>query len=71
LALARALVADPLLVLADEPIGNLDPSSGAAVLEILRAVADEGRAVLMVTHQPEATARADRVLRLEDGRLSP
>jgi ABC-type lipoprotein export system ATPase subunit len=68
-ALARALVADPLVILADEPIGNLDAASGAVVLDILRAIADEGRAVLMVTHQPEATARSDRVLSLEHGRL--
>jgi ABC-type lipoprotein export system ATPase subunit len=69
-ALARALVADPLLVLADEPIGNLDVDSGQLVLDLLRAIADEGRGVLMVTHQPEATARADRVLQLERGVLS-
>jgi ABC-type lipoprotein export system ATPase subunit len=68
-ALARALVGDPSLVLADEPIGNLDAAVGDVVLDLLRAIADEGRAVLMVTHQAEATARADRVLRLEDGRL--
>ena len=68
-AIARALVADPPVVLADEPIGNLDPASGAVVLSLLRAAADEGRAVAMVTHQPEAAAIADRVLRLEDGRL--
>ena len=68
-AIARALVNDPPVVLADEPIGNLDPASGTTVLELLRAVADEGRAVAMVTHQPEAAAIADRVLRLEDGRL--
>ncbi len=68
-AIARALVNDPPVVLADEPIGNLDPASGAVVLSLLRAVADEGRAVAMVTHQPEAAAIADRVVRLEDGRL--
>jgi ABC-type lipoprotein export system ATPase subunit len=44
--------------------------SGAGVLELLRGIADEGRAVAMVTHQPEASAIADRVLRLEDGRLA-
>ena len=70
-ALARALVADPALVLADEPIGNLDAASGAVVLDLLRWIADDDRAVLMVTHQAEATARADRVLRLTDGRLVP
>ena len=68
-AIARALVNDPPVVLADEPIGNLDPASGLVVLELLRKVADEGRAVAMVTHQPEAAAIADRVLHLEEGRL--
>lgn len=68
-ALARALVGDPSLVLADEPIGNLDAVAGDVVLDLLRATADEGRAVVMVTHQPEASARADRVLELRDGRL--
>jgi ABC-type lipoprotein export system ATPase subunit len=68
-ALARALVGDPSLVLADEPIGNLDAGAGEVVLDLLRGVADDGRAVVMVTHQAEATARADRVLRLQDGHL--
>jgi ABC-type lipoprotein export system ATPase subunit len=68
-ALARALVGDPAVVLADEPIGNLDAAAGEVVLDLLRGVADDGRAVLMVTHQAEATARADRVLRLQDGVL--
>jgi ABC-type lipoprotein export system ATPase subunit len=70
-AIARALVADPPLVLADEPIGNLDATAGSVVLDLLRSIADEGRAVVMVTHQAEATALADRVLRLERGRLLP
>jgi ABC-type lipoprotein export system ATPase subunit len=69
LAIARALVNDPEVVLADEPTGNLDAESGEAVLELLRAMADEGRAVLLVTHEAEATRRADQVLRLEGGRL--
>jgi ABC-type lipoprotein export system ATPase subunit len=69
LAIARALVNDPELVLADEPTGNLDTESGETVLDLLRAIADEGRAVLLVTHEREATRRADRVLRLEEGRL--
>jgi ABC-type lipoprotein export system ATPase subunit len=68
-ALARALVADPALVLADEPIGNLDAAAGEVVLDLLRAVADDGRAVVMVTHQREATVRADRVMALADGQL--
>ncbi|HEY6151628.1 MAG TPA: ABC transporter ATP-binding protein [Gaiellaceae bacterium] len=69
LAIARALVNDPQLVLADEPTGNLDAESGRTVLDLLRSIADEGRAVLLVTHEREATRRADRVLRLEGGRL--
>ena len=69
LAIARALVNDPALVLADEPTGNLDADSGQTVLDLLRSIADEGRAVLLVTHEREATSRADRVLRLEAGRL--
>jgi ABC-type lipoprotein export system ATPase subunit len=68
-AIARALVADPALVLADEPIGNLDEVAGAVVLDLLRSIANDGRGVVMVTHQPEAGARADRVLLLEGGRL--
>ncbi len=68
-AIARALINDPTLVLADEPTGNLDTDSGEIVLELLRAMADEGRAVLLVTHEREATRRADRVLRLEGGQL--
>jgi ABC-type lipoprotein export system ATPase subunit len=69
LAIARALVNDPQLVLADEPTGNLDAESGALVLSLLRSIAYEGRGVLLVTHERDATRRADRVLRLENGRL--
>ncbi len=70
LAIARALVHDPPLVLADEPTGNLDLEAGRAVLGLLRAVADEGRAVIIVTHDEAVTAAADRVLTLADGRLA-
>ncbi len=66
-ALARALVNDPELVLADEPTGNLDADNGAAVLGLLRGLRD--RAVVIVTHEPEAAAIADRVLQLGDGRF--
>jgi ABC-type lipoprotein export system ATPase subunit len=70
-AIARALVNDPSLLLADEPTGNLDAEAGTEVLRLLRAGADEGRAVVMVTHEAAATAMADRVLRLADGKLEP
>jgi ABC-type lipoprotein export system ATPase subunit len=66
-ALARALVNDPVLVLADEPTGSLDQENGAAVLDLLRGLRD--RAVVIVTHEPEAASIADRVLQLVDGRL--
>jgi ABC-type lipoprotein export system ATPase subunit len=68
-AVARALVNDPALVLADEPTGNLDVEAGAEVLRLLRAGADEGRAVVLVTHEAAAAQIADRVLQLEGGRL--
>ncbi|MGZ6640478.1 MAG: ABC transporter ATP-binding protein [Solirubrobacteraceae bacterium] len=71
LAIARALVHDPPLVLADEPTGNLDLEAGRVVLGLLRAAADEGRAVVIVTHDETVTAGADRVLTLTDGRLHP
>jgi ABC-type lipoprotein export system ATPase subunit len=66
-AIARALVNDPELVLADEPTGNLDAQSGATVLALLRNLT--GRALVIVTHEPDAAAIADRVLQLEEGRL--
>jgi len=66
-AIARALVNDPQLILADEPTGSLDADNGQAVLDILRGL--PGRAVVIVTHEPEAAAIADRVLTLQDGRL--
>ena len=53
-AIARALVNDPAVLLADEPTGNLDVQAGAEVLRLLRAGADEGRAVVMVTHETAA-----------------
>jgi ABC-type lipoprotein export system ATPase subunit len=68
-AIARALVNDPVLVLADEATGNLDESSAAAVIETLGGLADEGRAVVLVTHEAQSAAAADRVLRLVEGRL--
>jgi ABC-type lipoprotein export system ATPase subunit len=68
-AIARALVNDPAVLLADEPTGNLDVEAGAEVLRLLRLGASEGRAVVMVTHEENAAAIADRVLRLEHGKL--
>jgi ABC-type lipoprotein export system ATPase subunit len=69
LAIARALVNDPELVLADEPTGNLDQENGATVLALLRNL--HRRAVVIVTHEPEAASIADRVLHLAGGKLVP
>lgn len=69
-AVARALVSRPAVVFADEPTGNLDSKSGQDVLDLLRrAVDDFGQTVVMVTHEPDAAAYADRLLTLRDGRL--
>jgi ABC-type lipoprotein export system ATPase subunit len=70
-AIARALVNDPVLVLADEATGNLDDASAAAVIGTLGELADEGRAVVLVTHEAQSAEAADRVLHLVDGRLVP
>jgi putative ABC transport system ATP-binding protein len=71
-ALARALVHSPLLILADEPTGNLDPTTAERMLDVLVAqVRTEGAACLLVTHSAAAAARADRVLRLTASGIVP
>jgi putative ABC transport system ATP-binding protein len=70
-AIARALVSRPEVVFAVEPIGALDTQTGRGVLALLREVVDgEGHTVVMVTHDPQAAAYADRVILLVDGRLA-
>jgi putative ABC transport system ATP-binding protein len=69
-ALARTLVNDPRLILADEPTGNLDPANRQLVLEILDESRSAGRTVVMVTHDPVAAQRAERQLCLCDGAVS-
>lgn len=69
-AVARALAADPAVVLADEPTGNLDSRSGDEIAGLLRRIAKEwGRTVLMVTHDPRISAYADRIVFLKDGTI--
>ena len=69
-AIARALVHGPRLLLADEPIGNLDSTTGATILALLRRiVTEEGASILMATHSAESTAVADRVVEMRDGRI--
>jgi putative ABC transport system ATP-binding protein len=68
--IARAIVIRPALLLADEPTGQLDSETGAAIMDLIaRLVADTGMAALVATHDPALAERADRVLRIHDGRL--
>lgn len=67
-SIARALVTEPAIVLADEPTGNLDSKTGTAIMGLLRRSCDElGQTIIMVTHDPRASAYADRVVFLADG----
>jgi putative ABC transport system ATP-binding protein len=69
-AIARALVHSPALLLADEPTGNLDSTTGERILELLRRVAsDHGAAVVMATHSPEAAGFTDTIVKMRDGRV--
>lgn len=69
-SIARALVTEPAIVLADEPTGNLDSRTGAAIMELLRRSCDElGQTIVVVTHDPRAAAYADRVVFLGDGQV--
>ncbi len=71
-AIARAIVADPPLLVADEPTGDLDGTSAAQILDLLgRLNRDLGKTIVMVTHDPRAAARAGSVVRLEKGRIAP
>jgi putative ABC transport system ATP-binding protein len=69
-ALARALANNPGVILADEPTGNLDSHTGAAVLAILASLARKGKTVLVVTHDPDIAATANRIVELADGALT-
>ena len=69
-AIARAVVADPPLLVADEPTGDLDRESAVRILDLLRQLArDYGKTIVMVTHDARAAAAADRTLHLEKGQL--
>jgi putative ABC transport system ATP-binding protein len=68
-ALARVLANDPKLILADEPTGNLDPATREQIMKFLVELNEEGRTVVMVTHDPEVAIRAKRTLRLNEGRI--
>jgi putative ABC transport system ATP-binding protein len=68
-AIARALANDPGIIIADEPTGNLDLKSSEEVMKIMKNLHDEGRTIIMVTHNPEITRDCTRIIRLRDGKV--
>ena len=68
-AIARALVNNPSLILADEPTGNLDTHSSAEIMSIFRQLHREGKTVVLITHEADIAAQAERIIRLQDGRM--
>ena len=70
-AIARALAGEPRFLLADEPTGNLDSATASGVMELLDGIHGEGATIIMVTHDPDLAARAQRIVRLADGRVVP
>jgi len=68
-AIARAVAAKPPVILADEPTGNLDSSSGREVMRILHELSDEGRTIILITHDNEIAEEANRIIRIQDGKI--
>ena len=68
-AIARALVCDPAIILADEPTGNLDSATGEMVMRTFERLRDRGKTIVLITHDPDVAARADRTAHIRDGRL--
>jgi putative ABC transport system ATP-binding protein len=69
-AIARALVNNPLVILADEPTGNLDSKSGAEIMSMFHSLHQEGKTVILITHEADIAAQAQRTIRLHDGRIT-
>ena len=69
MAIARSLVNDPYFILADEPTGNLDSVTSEEILAMFERLNDEGRTIIMVTHEDDVAAHAKRIIRLRDGLL--
>ena len=70
MAIARALVGHPAILLADEPTGNLDSKTSQEIMALIDQLHDGGQTIIMVTHEPDIAAHCQRVIRLEDGKVS-
>jgi len=69
-AISRALMNDPFIILADEPTGNLDSKSGADIMKLLRELNKEGKTIVVVTHDESIAKQADRIVRVKDGKIT-
>lgn len=68
-AIARALICKPSILLADEPTGNLDTKTSREIMDLFRRLHDEGQTIIMVTHEADIACHADRIIRMEDGKV--
>jgi len=69
-AIARALINKPVIILADEPTGNLDSKTGKQIMELLKQLNKEGQTIIMVTHDPKCAKYANKIIQLEDGKIN-